>query len=234
MKTLFSTKGGWHPKPVFKFVDLGVADIVGRGAIRVGTLRGYGQLEGERRDNGEFAVRIDVDELQIGPDNPSPFDYFGVGLGEQKIYMRAGNLIEVGPNFPCFCTSSALSAAPKSPHAAFQIDNFPGMIDAITKLNPVLGRRFCIGDMAYLPRRGRLDELERPRPSPYIKEMSFAWEQEVRACWLEPVYKPLPRPAVSALRKEREAWSRLRDDQWMHTVDSRPSSSVARFLTRLY
>lgn len=206
------------PDRLYKFVDASVADNVEAGSLRIGTFNDYAQLDGVRSDSGEAMVTRKVDNALFEANNPH-MHKVGISVHDTaQVWVLGRTSHTLAPNMFCFCMSKDLSAAPEEDHVAFTIENVGGFLEALTLRNSArLGDQIANGSVTYGPRIGSYDDDTLRDADPFVKDTSFAWEQEYRAVW----YMPFGEMA------ER------RDDARVAAFVTDPDASIASFLRRL-
>ena len=174
--------------PLFKYVDECDAHFLEKGSVRIGTLRGYSQLESSRADREEntsktfYAGTLDQShpKFDVIMQNMGFKDGgFNVGL---KLTNCGGNIF--GPDLNCFCASDSDKNRPTNlakPQSCFRIDDLVAWIREIRIACPkFLGA--WVRPVTYGTRHS--NPLQVPdAPDPFLKPVEFAHEQEIRMIW---------------------------------------------------
>ncbi len=181
------------PNTVYKFIEPPYADSFAQGVVRIGTFRGYAEIDNARADKGEATFVHLVDRATFTAGNPWNAK-LGFDIRDQaKIFVDGGQYIERAPDMYCFCASKSKLSAPKFPHVVFQISDYPEFIRTLMDQNFLkLGPSGHLGEVRYLPRSGAYDDPTPGQADPFVKETSFSWEDEFRTVWDQHSGDPKP------------------------------------------
>lgn len=178
---------------IYKYVDLGHAESVAKGALRIGTFQSYVDLE-ERHDAEEGIIRYDPGSVTFGDVHENQlereaFASFGLHIETAHIDWRVPMIKRIPPVY-CLCFSSdsdnALLQSAK-PQAIFMIDKIADFLDAITS-EYRLGVGYA-ADVEYKSRRVTTPAEALRVPDPFTKNPSradgypFHKEKEFRFIW---------------------------------------------------
>lgn len=223
------SKAAAGESPVYKFVEPpSVAQFLERGSVRIGTIHDFRNMElAHRRDKSEGFASAFVERLHIDGTSPSPIAALHVE-GNANVIINGGTFNTVLPNVYCFCTSSAIEAAPAGPHAAFQIDDIVGLGLALKRLYPQLGKSMRTGPVHYLS----LDGHQAPHYA--VKDTSFSHEREIRMIWDEPERAPMTIGPGDCSDEALAIWREAKRAGGIATFNTEPSDEIAAYLKRLY
>lgn len=197
----------WHDirldQPVYKYVDLDHADSVARGSVKIGTLWGYRELEGKRKDTGENTIPIEFLESDVldlrnpqhrvllramGLEIPDDFEDFTIVTNGAAINI-------VGQDFFTSCFSKApdnICLLEERRQAIFEIADLKSWVRRVCHLYPVLGPARA-AEVRYQDRANVNLVGGRMQPSPFIKPHQYIDEQEVRVIWFVNENTPMGR-----------------------------------------
>ena len=194
----------WHrvswDGPVFKYVDVEHAAAVSSGSTKIGTIWGFRQMEGAKRDVGENTIPFRFglnDELDgRNPRDSALLQSIGLDIdGDVKIAMRGATVNLVGQDYYacCFAKNSNLPhLQAEKKQAIFQINDIKAWVRRICEIFDVLGPCF-VREVSYQDRRALRFEGGVAMPNPFIKPGGFCGEQEVRVVWLANQSTPMGR-----------------------------------------
>lgn len=173
----------------YKFVDLAYADDVAQGALKIGTLRSYANLEALRKDSNDGAKQVNLPHfLSDRPEEIASFSQkmgpFGFGFGKDTQFLSFDNNIfrHEYQNCFCFCMSRSQSWPPvieRDSQALFEISNIRTLTQIfVSEIKEHIQSAF-IGNITYEP-QSHLNISSDLTPSPWTKDSIFDWENEVR------------------------------------------------------
>lgn len=182
------------PQEAYRYLEPKYADDLGvRGAVRIGTLASFGRLEDAQCDPCDGAVRYDIGNLRIG-DAAKPKHqakvalarHIGVGVqsGDNVLLQNCQARIRYAGNALC------LSQRPDNPlflnegkTAVFEVPDLLELGLCITHFGQkALGTTVDCDFVTYEKRR--FTECDGVRdPDPFIKEIAFKKEEEIRIFW---------------------------------------------------
>jgi len=179
----------------YKFVDLEHADAVERGCLKIGTLSSYAGLEGEKKDDREGVLIRKVSSLRISDSQNDPA---GVNIAAQiGIVLGNGSDVRITncsselrhPNVYCFCMSSSsknLRLAGERHQAVFEIKGVHSLAYILHKQNADRLKYALVKRVQYQSREVEVSAFSPEYPDPFVKDVSYTDEDEVRIIWSAP------------------------------------------------
>ncbi|MEH3122433.1 MAG: hypothetical protein PGN16_10725 [Sphingomonas phyllosphaerae] len=178
--------------PLYKYVDEADAHFIESGSLKFGTLRGYADLEDDkRRDADEFTARAIIDYADgSNPEHRQRLEASGlVGGNSTGSVIVVNSVMRVsGHNLHCFCASyrDDLDDAATSKQAVFEIPDVEAWLHLIQIRNTDL-KSLNVSHVTYQERdKSFLDETSL-QPNPFVKSLRFQQEHEVRILTDRPV-----------------------------------------------
>lgn len=204
----------WHwsqwSGPLYKSVSIEHADRFAAGSVKIGTIWGFRDLEGTRRDVTESVVQFDF-QLIGNLDTDKPQDRMllkWMGLKTEpgiKIVTNNAKINFMGQDHYAFCLSKSLKTFDNidiSKHAIFQIDDIQAWANRICEIFPELGPSICKPVRYEDPSRFRVVRGT-AFPDPFVKPIGFSWEEEVRVIWQARTDAPVgPFPALTIILED--------------------------------
>lgn len=211
-------------KPVYKFVDPAVADIVAAGSLRIGTLRSYGRLESARADPHEASAILNAkvqNSALLTNEQNALLAYHGINIsGRNNRWITIEGHKTSIVNLHCLCFSDCPDAGPPEAHAVFEVADVMDLASTLTAMyEATLGPACQVGKIEYASRDGGLDG-KAVYADPFVKPPSFSWEKEIRMIWLEP-------------RRDRAALTAYPPGGGIERFDTPSSSRVSGLLRRI-
>lgn len=165
---------------VFKYVDPQFTDAVQSGQLRVGTLMGYAQIEGARRDACENRLTYAFEQSgAINAEGRARLAQHGLQLGS----AAGGQMIIQGSNAFCLCFALSDDDTPdERGQSLFEVRDAEALASAISRAEPSLGHPKC-GRVHYAPRSIGINSRQNTPSGPFVKDHSFAHEREYRILW---------------------------------------------------
>lgn len=167
----------------WKMVDAEHADSVLSGSFRIGTFEAYKDLENGRADDLDASAIVNLHELWA--DNPEHADAMDrIGFHADLI---TGSVIRyVSPPLYALCFSRVGCRYDPSPDilkAQFEVRHLNYLASRLQELHPEKLGRWKIKRVRYLPRNYDALDKDIVSASPFIKDLAFTNEQEIRIVW---------------------------------------------------
>ena len=193
----------WWDGPVYKYVDLIHAEAVAAGSVKIGTLWGYGSIEGNKRDDSENSLDINFSNKDILSSDSTHDQIILRSMGliappGITIDMQGANIKVRGADFwtCCFSKSDKVSEFYAEAHQAiFRIDDMEQWVNRLCQIIPALGPATC-SEVVYQERTSGKIADGRAISSPFVKPPRFSNESEVRVVWDFKSLINAPRPSL--------------------------------------
>lgn len=204
----------WHQVrwngPVFKYVDIEHADAVSQGSTKIGTIWGFRELEGAKRDEGENTIPFSFGPKDVldanNPRDRALLRSIGLNVDDDfKIEMRGATINYVGQDYYASCFAKypnlrQLNA--EKMQAVFRIDDIRAWVVRICQIFDVLGPCF-VQEITYRDRLNYRMVDGIAITSPVVKPVNFMGEQEVRVVWLADQKTPVGKyPSLEVIRRD--------------------------------
>lgn len=167
--------------PAWKMVDLEHAGAVERDSLLIGTLAGYKQLENGRADALDGGVELFSSQPMLKGHPPSDLAMRRMGIDAHLAVNVTTRVIQ--PPTYAFCMSKpgcTYDPSPEKPKAVFAISDTIGLSYAITRKFAERFERVGLGEVRYDQRRFDVYREDPSGADPWMKDVAFAPEQEIR------------------------------------------------------
>lgn len=176
-------------RPLFKYVDVADAHYLEAGSLKIGTLRGYANLESDRRDADENTTIANIDYVSSATAEGRAFferNLFRLGPNA-NVQASNSTFIQRGPNLYCLCFSHKGDLPDTDgAQAVFQIDNVKAVINRLILNNSAL-RKSIIAPVRYGERVINVARADQFVANPLLKPAIFSREHEVRLLGLKEI-----------------------------------------------
>lgn len=204
--TVFST--------AWKYVDEEHADTVGNGSLRIGTLESYALIENGRADPLDGGIEMHLTSYAARGGKRHPILEKMGFRGTENLYgAYFAELTQVILPYPsnAFCMSKI--GTPFTHHkgkrqALFEV-NVPGLFNYLAFKYRTTHPTIVSGEVEYERRKFEVETMEDEAPHPFIKDVKFAREREVRI------------------------YLQARNPQKVTTLETGPDPVIARLLRRI-
>lgn len=174
------------PVKAQKMVDAADAHFLEQGCLKIGRLEDYAQIENGRADASDGAVMYAARNLDSSvPGHRDVIEGLGVvsaGFGGQ---VTITNSLVQHHSPPTYAFCMAMDGcdhdpSPEKPKAVFSISDVQRLSALLTYEHGARFQSCMLSEVAYEPRYLEAEARGDSRPSPFIKDVRFAAEQEIR------------------------------------------------------
>ena len=171
--------------PAWKMVDAEHADAVERGSLLIGTLAGYKQLENGRADALDGGVEYYSSQPMFKGDPASEVAMRRLGIDAHLAVNVTTRIVQPPTYAFCMAKPGCMhDPTPEKQKAVFAISDAIELSYAITRKFAEKFARVGVGEVRYEKRRFDVFGEEPSDADPWVKDLIFEPEMEIRIAWL--------------------------------------------------